>query len=182
MKDLALQCSLSATEITALARQYVEQEPKEKNIEKENRALDAGQRIREGEYGTDNLMMIVEWKSPRPKPLVRANPNEDVEDALRTMVDCEDDRTCVASLTKLRGVQVPMASAILTAFNPNRFTVIDVRALETLGARQPSPTIDHYLVYLEFCRGTAKKLGVSLRDFDRALWQQSKNRGGKISN
>jgi hypothetical protein len=79
-----------------------------------------------------------------------------------------------------------MASAILTVFNPKVYTVIDVRPIATLqvldfgalGFERPEwlnekNTTENswvYGEYVELCRAIAKKLGVSLRDLDRALW------------
>ena len=63
-----------------------------------------------------------------------------------------------------------MASAILTAIYRERFTVIDWRALKALDVEKSWLTIDDYLDYLAYCRTKAEKRGVSLRDFDRALW------------
>jgi hypothetical protein len=39
----------------------------------------------------------------------------------------------VAVLTGLSGVEVPAASAIMTAVDPERFTIVDFRALWSLG-------------------------------------------------
>jgi hypothetical protein len=75
-------------------------------------------------------------------------------------------------------VEVPVASAILTAINPERFTIIDFRALESLAItdRQAYYTIDFFIDYLQFCRGLANQCRVGLRTLDRALWQWSKEK------
>jgi hypothetical protein len=176
--EMNMNCTLNRVQVIELARQYVEQEPFEQNMGRENKALLAGQKIREGNYALENLMPIVEWKSQRPKGLISRNKPLDVADALATLAHCKRDRTKVSSLIGLRGVQVPMASAILTVFDPERYTIIDVRALQTLGIRQPYLSVDHYLEYLAFCRAGASE--VTLRDFDRALSQMSKNGGEPI--
>jgi hypothetical protein len=77
----------------------------------------------------------------------------------------------VAVLTGLIGVNVPVASAILTAIDQRRYTVIDFRALEGLGVKGIVVSINFYLEYLRFCRRCAKLSKVSLRNLDRALWQ-----------
>jgi hypothetical protein len=142
----------------------------------EEGAMDAGRRIREDrDYSLENLMHIAEWKSGRRKALIESNDQSEIEEALGTMVGCKKDRTRIATLVGLSGVAVPMGSAILTAFDPEHYTVIDARALQSLRVSRPSPTIDLYLCYLDFCRETAKRLKVSLRKLDKALWQQSKD-------
>ena len=173
MTGCQFRCSLTSQDVCALAKKY-EQQP----MRMENGAMDAGRRIREEcDYTLENLMAIVEWKSGRRKALVGSNDQSEIEDALQTMVGCKKDRTRIATLVGLCGVAVPMGSAILTAFDPEQYTVIDVRALQSLQVSKPSPTIDLYLCYLDFCRETSKRLKVSLRKLDKALWQQSKDRG-----
>ena len=83
----------------------------------------------------------------------------------------------VAVLTALRGVGIPMASAILTAINPERYTVLDFRALESLGIKNWRDSFAFYVTYLEACRELAARHGKSLRTLDRALWQWSKEQG-----
>jgi hypothetical protein len=90
-------------------------------------------------------------------------------------MDAKTERAAIAVLTGLNGVQVPVASAILTAIHPERFTIIDFRALQALNAAQPI-TLDFYLDYLDECRRLAKANNVDLRTLDRALWQWSKER------
>jgi hypothetical protein len=74
--------------------------------------------------------------------------------------------------------QVPVASAILTAIYPERFTIIDFRALEALNIpEQPYISIDFYLSYLAECRKIASENSVTLRTLECALWQWSKECG-----
>ncbi|MCS3498265.1 hypothetical protein M2189_002777 [Bradyrhizobium japonicum] len=87
------------------------------------------------------------------------------------------DRTewaAIAVLTGLSGVNVPVASAVMTAAMPQRFTVIDFRALWSLGIeRRGYYSVTFYLGYLEACRGIASDAAVDLRTLDRALWKHS---------
>jgi hypothetical protein len=48
-------------------------------------------------------------------------------------------------LMGLSGVGLPMASAILTAIDQDRYTVIDYRALQALGASEVDPDLNFYL-------------------------------------
>jgi hypothetical protein len=77
-------------------------------------------------------------------------------------------------LTLLEGVRVPVASALLTVWDPTQHTIIDVRslrALETLGQlTQPCRYVD----YLDICRRIARRLDIDLRTLDRALWRWDK--------
>jgi hypothetical protein len=72
-----------------------------------------------------------------------------------------------------------MASAILSVWDPSRYTVFDVRAVATLraaGQLPASPKVGFGL-YLATCRALASKLAPpeadisQLRALDRALWK-----------
>ncbi len=84
-------------------------------------------------------------------------------------------------LCLLFGVQVPMASAVLTVWAPERHTVLDVRsvaalkALDELHGLPSSWRYPKYVDYLTVCRSIAERLGVGLRDLDRALWRWDKD-------
>lgn len=147
----------------------------EQDMVNERAAFAAGDQIACGAWTLDALKPIVRWKSQRALPLVRENDPYDIEDALRTMCSGATDRAKTAVLTGLRGVLVPMASAILTAVNRQRFTVIDRYVLGSLLGWRAEPTIGLYADYLDFCRREARALGVSLRTLDRALWQWGKD-------
>jgi hypothetical protein len=142
-----------------------------KGMIKEDAALAAGRRIAGGDFSAANIFPIIHWKSSRTLPLIKSNRDAEISDALGLAVSAKTPRAAMATLRGLRGVDVPVASAILTTINPERYTVIDRRALATLGVRRSTPTIDDYLIYLEFCTAKAAEFSVSLRDLDRALWQ-----------
>jgi thermostable 8-oxoguanine DNA glycosylase len=153
--------------IPDLAKRYSFQEDAE--------AFSAGEEIRSGQHTRANLDKIFEWKTNgRGRSRLAKNTDKDIADALRLAIDAKTDRAAVAVLLGLNGVQVPVASAVLTAINPERFTIIDFRALQALSVVQPAINVDFYLAYLRKCRELAKENGVSLRTLDRALWQWSK--------
>ena len=143
-------------------------------------ALAAGQRIRGGQYTRKNLEEIFEWKTKgRGRSRLGRNSDEEIVDALALAVNAKRARAAIAVLTGLHGVDVPVASAILTAIDPERFTVIDFRALGALGIKRTSRSVSFYLDYLAACRGLAKKYHATLRDLDRALWQWSDEAGAR---
>lgn len=134
---------------------------------------DAGKRIVNGDFSSSNLKKICEWKSRRRIRLLDNNTDEVIEQALKAAVNPKDVRDAVNSLTQLEGVGVKMASAILTAINPELYTVLDYRALEALGSKD-SDDIDLYVLYVEACKRMSEEYGVDMRTFDRANWQWSK--------
>ncbi len=163
----SLHIQVAQADIRPLAERYVD--------ENEITALDAGQRIACGDHSLTNLETIYRWKTGgRGISRLRRNTDEDIHDALRLAVDAHTYRAAIAVLCGLWGIDIPVASAILTAIDPERYTIIDFRALEALGAKKSWHTIDSYLSYLEHCRSLARQCSISLRELDRALWQWSK--------
>jgi hypothetical protein len=143
-------------------------------LEWDQPALDAGRNIREGDYSQSNLEIIVQWKSNRRVALIAENSAHEIEDALRLALQAKEPRSAFAVLMGLRGVGTPMASAILTATDQERYTVIDYRALEALGAADQNTDLNFYLYhYFPECNRLASEVGVSLRILDRALWSWS---------
>lgn len=132
----------------------------------------------------DELQLIMDWKYPRGKSrgYARQSGPERVKAITSQAFSEADPADAVNRLWQLRGVEVGMASAVLTVFDPLRFTVLDVRAwnaLKTLGLldalglsefdhRTDSPAA--YRAYLEACNRLADRTNVSLRMLDRCLW------------
>jgi hypothetical protein len=171
MTDFVLQ--FDSSEIAALAARY--------GYEQDDEALKAGSNIAGGNYSRDNLKIIVHWKSPRKIAYIDDNTDIEIARALRFASDPRtSERSAVDVLDRLHGVGVPIASAILTTMFPEKYTIIDFRALESLGVvKAPSDSVDYYLNYLAKCRELARGHNVSLRTLDRALWQWSKENGAR---
>jgi hypothetical protein len=159
-------------DIPGLAKRY--------GPENDNKALAAGLRIRGGEYTRKHLSEIFEWKTKgRGRSRLLHNTDKEISDALSLAVSAETERAAIAVLVGLQGVDVPIASAILTAIDTERYTVIDFRALEALGSKGTGRSVNFYLTYLDFCLQLAKRHQVKLRDLDRALWQWSDERAAR---
>ena len=155
------------TQIKELATRY--------QYDDDAEALDAGRRIKCGECSRSNLEIIFRWKTRgRGIGRLEGNSEDEIADALRLAVQAKTERAAISVLCGLFGVEIPVASAILTAIDPERYTIIDVRALQSLGVDDDPKTVDYYLEYLKHCRELAGQNSVSLRDLDRALWQWSK--------
>lgn len=141
---------------------------------REDRAMAAGRRIRSGSADRHDLHAIADWKAPRAAHhiLNEKNTVQLIEKSLRTAAnEAASTNAKIDALISLIGVNVPMASAILTCIFPESYTVIDVRALDALRSERRTIGKSLYLRYLEFCRATAAELGVELRQLDRALWK-----------
>jgi hypothetical protein len=139
-------------------------------------AFAAGRRIAAGGRDRRDFLAIFEWKT-RGRGRSRPAQNTDIEiaDALHLAIAARTERAALAVLTGLAGVDVPVASAILTVVDPVRFTIIDFRALWSLGIERVAYyPVGFYLEYLAACRRIAADAGTDLRSLDRALWQYSK--------
>jgi len=166
-RELHFELKFTCADIKALASRY---DDDDSSMEQ------AGKQIANGNYSRKYLTEIVRWKSQRNIALLQENSDADIRNALKTAHMSNSERQALETLRGLRGVEVPTASAILTAIDPSRWTVIDFRALEALGVYQKSPGVDFYLAYLSKCREIAKECTVDLRTLDRAMWQWSKER------
>ena len=167
-------------ELQQLADNYWES-MSDKYQAEEKDAFDAGAPIRGGDRTPSTLRKIVHWKSPRIVPHFDKNSPEAVKSALDVAVSHTSEAEALAALVILQGVAVPVASAMLTAIYPERYTVLDFRALEALGYFPQDERF--YIAYLDFCRNLATVMKpqeslpapTKLRALDRALWQWSKN-------
>jgi hypothetical protein len=159
------------SEIAELAARY--------GPEQDHEAFGAGNNIRGGNYSRENLKVIVRWKSARKIAFIDENTDREIANALRFATNPHtSEKSAIDTLDRLHGVGIPMASAILTTIYPEKYTVIDIRALESLGvSKWPTDSLDYYVSYLRKCRELSQEHHVSLRTLDRALWQWSKEHG-----
>src|SRR5271170_3030036 len=97
-------------------------------VSEDDEALTAGAKIRAGDYTRANLEKIAPWKSPRRIGLIAQNSDSEIEEALRLALTASEARSSFGVLMGLSGVGVPIASAILTAIDQERYTIIDYRA------------------------------------------------------
>lgn len=146
-------------------------------------------------FGYAEVESLIHWKYPKQDrtPLAQFRldrilelfgKNEDAEIRRITGLAFQelDDRKALRLVEKLSGIGNAMGSTVLMAQNPDRFTVYDVRAwnsLEKLGL------VSHWwTTYLKACRQISSATGYSLREVDRALYAANGNpelpsRGGK---
>ena len=150
--------------------------------------LAAGAAILRGEDLRGNLRLVFRWKleSFLPRfPWVRSFPDSIPDATLINAVaiarkalptDKASVRAALQKLDDIPYVGVPVASAFMTAMHPDRFTVTDRQAYKSLGCAFQDG-ISEYLEYLAFCHAEAKRLAVTLREHDQALWQYGKDLG-----
>src|SRR2546425_5359770 len=126
--SFAFQLQYDPTDIPKLAAEYMA-----KLADKDQEMEGAGRRIANGDTSRSNVEVVYRWKSPRRIGLLDNNTDAEIEQALKAATRAENVKGAVCSLISLHGVGGKMASAILTAIHPERYTVLDVRALVALG-------------------------------------------------
>lgn len=117
------------------------------------------------------------WKSPRPKRFYEDEINSDeiIRNITKLAVLSDDECFKIKSLQLLKGVSWPVASVILHFAQPNKYMIMDFRAIWSLGWEQPRQyTFEFWQKYTNEVNKIAKKFNVSLRILDKALWQYSK--------
>jgi len=156
--------------------------------ELEQAAYEAGTAIREGEHTLPNLETIVRWKSERVVHYLIGNGSENIKTALAVAASPDSTtQEAVNALVGLRGIDIPIASAILAAIFPERYAVLDYRSLEALGHARHD--VAFYAEYNAFCNHLAdcgmvkaqKDLPAptALHALERALWEWSRSKAGQ---
>lgn len=131
-----------------------------------------------GFYRRADFLVVVRWKSARALPQAGRNSSRAIASATRAAFAADDEAARLAHLLALRGVGVPIASALLHCAFPALYPILDYRAVEALGEpkRRTSYTAAFWLSYVDQCRRLAADAGVSMRELDKALWQDSRER------
>jgi hypothetical protein len=179
----AFELQPAKAEIQQLAEQYW-QKTGEKEHELEKAAFEAGAAIRKGDLSLVNLEIIVRWKSERIVHYLIGNSEEKIRKALAVASSPESSvRKAIEALTELRGIDISVATAILATIHPDRYAVLDFRALEALGHARHD--VEFYEKFLAYCRqmaesGVVKPQGklpgpTALHALERALWEWSRS-------
>lgn|ERR1022692_511530 len=128
------------------------------------------------------FLAICRWKSPRAVKHYSKNQGSTIQSAVCTALSTRSERKRLDCLTRLKGVNIPMASAILTLTNPKRYGVIDIRVWQLLYAMRsvsakPSGTnftFKNWYHYLRKLRYLARKFDVPVRTVERTLFRYHK--------
>jgi hypothetical protein len=126
-----------------------------------------------GQYGrqrerrkanTDDVIRVVTGAA-----LSIEHPDTDYEIELRFGILCT-----------LRGVGVPVASAILALVFPERYAVIDFRGWrQVFGEERTTFSVSDYRRYLREVQNLAQELGWPVQEVDLAIWEYDRINGRK---
>jgi len=124
-----------------------------------------------------DLVEIGLWKSRRPRKWYESNDDDVVRELTKFSFAATTEGARIGALCALSGVSFPVASVVLHFAFPERYPILDFRALESLGKSQPqSYNLERWLAYCKQVKGIAENLCLPLRTVDKALWQYSKER------
>jgi hypothetical protein len=163
---------LDVREVRAYASRYA--------YEDDSVVLAIGRRARtRGHYTREEFVAVCRWKTPRSGPLVATNTAREVEIATRTALsEAGTERERTDALRSLAGVEFPTASVLLHLAYPERYPILDKRALHALGVRAPATySFRLWSEYVEEYRRLIEAAGVDGRTLDRALWEWSSEQG-----
>ena len=166
----------SPTEIVTLSEEY------ESNLRTRDRRLtDAITQTVFPAYATNGFLTknefltVCNWKTPRSRPRCESNDVELVREISELARTVESEQLRIEIWTLLSGVKWPTASVFLHFAFPNRYPILDFRALWSLHENVPKQYgFRFWWRYTLVCRELSHTHGVSLRVLDQALWQYSK--------
>jgi hypothetical protein len=135
-----------------------------------------------GHYTRPEFISVCAWKSPRTRPYAARNSARAVEEATGVALSATStERQRVESLRSLHGVEWPTASVFLHLAYPERYPILDQRALQALGVPQPPAySFRFWDAYVTAWLRLLDQSGLDGRTFDQALWQWSKERGERL--
>jgi hypothetical protein len=138
-----------------------------------------------GYFSKNEFLEICKWKDPRElrRSYWQANTESEVIAVSTQVFATSDEHERIVRLDSLRGVAVPIASAILTVTDPQAYGVIDKRVWQLLylyGEVDHSPegiglSVRHWEDYLPKLRQWASELGVGVRTVERSLFEYHKH-------
>lgn len=160
---------------------YAYDEQKENRLKKLVR-----DRFDQGDYSLSKQLFveIATWKTPRQRSNYESNVPTLVAEATNIAFGvAKNERIRIEILTLLAGVSYPVASTLLHFAFPERYPILDFRAIWSLGLEQPSYySFNFWWHFVKRMYEESRKLKVSIRDLDKALWAYSKeNQSGGIS-
>ncbi len=121
------------------------------------------------------LHELASWKSKRRAELATKNSEEFVREITSFAFSSTFEQSRIGSLVLLSGVQFPTASVILHFCVDDTYPILDFRAIWSLGLEKPAVySPEYWIKYTNVCRSLAVKHNLSVREFDMALWQFSK--------
>lgn len=130
--------------------------------------------LKQGFLSKEEFMKICLWKSRRSKKLLKSNSEKSIINWTRKAFEASLEIDKIQALMKLKGVALPMASAILSVTDPKKYPVIDKRCMEVLKEmgliNNKNISKKKWQEYLEVIANLQKQYGKTAREIDKALF------------
>jgi hypothetical protein len=129
---------------------------------------------RNGFLTKKEFLTVCAWKTLRSRRWCESNDESLIRDVSAFARTTESERLRIQVWTLLAGVKWPTASVFLHFAFPERYPILDFRALWSLKTKVPPQyTFAFWSEYAMFCRALAQSSGVTIRVLDEALWKYS---------
>ncbi len=169
---------LSLENILKYASRYDYKGPSDQLVENELKGWFKSNRY----LSKDLFLKLCIWKSSRPKRHYMNNEDQTIRRVTNESLSANDEQVRVEKLLKLNGVGYPVASVILHFSFPEKYPILDRRALFSIG--WPTPSYYNFRFWDSYCkkiRQISQNTGLSIRIIDKALWQYSKEHQSKLN-
>ena len=167
------------SEIGYWANEYMEHHHSQRQQAAEQELIDLKDEVQgRGYLKREELHKIAYWKAHRLAHLTLENTDDRIKEVTSQAFTATDAWTKLKTLTELRGVREPIASAILHFYDKESYPILARPVLWSAGMESKERTsYPFWLEYVQFCRETANRNNVTMRELDRALWKFSAERG-----
>ena len=129
---------------------------------------------RNGRLTMPEFLKVCEWKTPRSQPRCASNDPSFVRVISELSKTTASEPLRIQAWTLLAGVKWPTASVFLHFAFPDRYPIMDFRALWSVRTKVPPQyTFPFWEGYTAHCRELAHRAGVTMRVLDQALWKYS---------
>ena len=170
-----MELQFDKSEIPELAAEY------DKITEKERRLTDKIEKSVFRDYKSkgfltkEQFLTVCAWKTPRTKKHCRSNDAALIRQVSAIAKKTRSEQLRIQIWTLLAGVSWPTASVFLHFAFPEKYPILDFRALWSLNIDPPPEqyTFPFWKEYADFCRNLSREADVDMRTLDKALWMYS---------
>jgi len=131
------------------------------------------------------FLQICLWKSRRPKKFYEQNSEKEIIKITNQTFQETSEIIKIELLTKLKGVSIPTASAILSVTDPKNYPIIDIRCVETLQDLKlitwENISVKNWIEYLKIVRNLSNKHNKNAREIEKGLFAYNRIKLDKIN-
>lgn len=137
---------------------------------------------RRGYFTKGQFLQMCYWKSPRPLKQYKSNSEDLIRSVSKKVFATRFEKRRIELLKRLKGVSIPVASAILMLTDPLNYGIIDIRVWQLLhlyGSVKTKPdgknfSVANWFSYLMKIRYFSQKFDTTARQIERTLFEYHK--------